>query len=89
MSLHFHESARSLTLGIEIELQVLDSSTLLLTPRANEIVEASDNPKFKQEFFQSTLEIVTGICEDVHGAKNDLVTSLQQAFEAADARELA
>jgi carboxylate-amine ligase len=88
MTLLFRENSRQLTLGIEIELQVLDKKSLLLTPRASEMVEASGSPKFKQEFFQSSLEIVTNVCSDVHEAKNDLADSIRRAIQEADRLDL-
>jgi carboxylate-amine ligase len=83
MSLAFTPSSKPLTLGVEIELQVLSSESLLLTPRADEIIAKSNNGKFKKEFFQSTLELVTGVCDDVHAVGADLSASINQAFEEA------
>lgn len=80
MALPFASHSKRFTLGVEIELQVLSQETLLLTPRANEIIGSSANPKFKQEFFQSTLELVTDVCDDVHEVKADLGQSITQAF---------
>ena len=41
-----------LTLGVEIELQLLDQDTLNLTPRANELLDAGKFIKnLKQEFY--------------------------------------
>ena len=69
-------------MGIELELQVLDQKNLLLTPRAAEIIDLVKNDAFKQEFFQSTIEIITGVCSDVHAAQHDLKNSLQKARQA-------
>jgi carboxylate-amine ligase len=69
-------------MGIELELQVLDQKNLLLTPRASEIIELVKNDAFKQEFFQSTIEIISGVCSDVHAAESDLKNSLQKARQA-------
>lgn len=61
-----------LTLGIEIELQLLDGKTLDLKPAALDVLKATDNPKIKPEIFQSMIEINTGICGDVQAAEKDL-----------------
>jgi gamma-glutamyl:cysteine ligase YbdK (ATP-grasp superfamily) len=54
-----------LTLGVEVELQILDPETLVLTPRAEEILKVlSSNKKITKEFFLSTLEINTAKCGD-------------------------
>ena len=66
MALNFQENERNLTLGVEMELQVLNADNLLLIPRSAEIIQALASPKLAKEMFRSTLEIVTGICEDVH-----------------------
>jgi carboxylate-amine ligase len=81
MHLPFQGSKQELSLGVELELQVLDGKSLLLTPRTSEIIESLDEEKFKQEFFQSTLEVVTGICNDVGEVEKDLSHSLMLVKE--------
>src|SRR5689334_1163975 len=76
--LPFPESSTALTLGVELELQVLDGSNLLLTPRANEIIDRLPGSRLKHEFFQSTLEVISGICRDVHDVRLDLAETLRQ-----------
>lgn len=80
--LPFHSSKQELSMGIELELQVLDQKNLLLTPRAAKIIELIQHDAFKQEFFQSTIEIITGVCSDVQAAEQDLKHSLQKARHA-------
>ncbi len=82
VNLPFHSSKQELSMGIELELQVLDQKNLLLTPRAAEIIDLVKNDAFKQEFFQSTIEIITGVCSDVHAAQHDLKNSLKKARQA-------
>lgn len=79
MSLKFKNNLQSLTIGVEIELQVLSKENLLLTPRAAELIHRCGNEKFKQEFFQSTLEIITGVHEYVQGIEADLQGSIDTA----------
>src|SRR5688500_3916204 len=62
----FKENERRLTLGVEMEFQVLDAVTGMLTPRALELLQLIDDPRIEKEFFMSTLEIVTGVCNDMH-----------------------
>lgn len=76
MKLLFNDNAQSLTVGAELEFQVLDSVTLQLTPRAKEIIDAVDSRKIVSEFFQSTIEVVTGICHDSKEADQDFLDSI-------------
>jgi carboxylate-amine ligase len=63
------------TIGVELEIQILDSETLELTSRAPEIlkmVPPSLKERIKQEFIQSMVEINTGICSTVAEVEKDL-----------------
>jgi carboxylate-amine ligase len=73
----FRGNEKILTLGVELEFQVLDQHALLLVPRASEIIERVDQPGIKPEFFQSSLEVVTGICDSVHDADRELKHALR------------
>ena len=81
--LEFVRSERELSIGIELELQVLDASTLLLTPRANDIIEFCKDKRVEHEFFQSTLEITTSIGEGACDIERDLQRSIRQVSLAA------
>ncbi|BCA95872.1 putative glutamate--cysteine ligase 2 [Legionella antarctica] len=74
-----------LTLGVEIELQVIDESTYNLSSRAEEVLkETAHIEKIKPEFYLSTIEIDTDICTTVHHAEDDLyhtLSSLQLATQ--------
>lgn len=76
MYLDFRRNNTALTLGVETELQVLDEQSLLLTPRAPEILEMLSHDRLTKEMFRSTLEIITGICSDVHGVREDIQRTL-------------
>jgi glutamate---cysteine ligase / carboxylate-amine ligase len=67
-----------LTLGAEIELQIIDPSTQNLTPRAEEVLKAASSlsKKIKPEFYLSTVEINSDKCSDVHEIEKDLAQSL-------------
>lgn len=79
----FHASAGP-TLGIEIELGLVDLATLRLVPAAAGVLEAlrppgsAEHPKAKHEFYASSLEIITGICRTVQDARADLLATLAQ-----------
>ncbi|MBN8828237.1 MAG: YbdK family carboxylate-amine ligase [Sphingobacteriia bacterium] len=69
----FFEPSKHLTLGVEIELQLIDPNNFNLYPKALEILKLCNNAeKIKPELFQSMLEINTGICNNVHEVKEDI-----------------
>lgn len=86
----FHSSARP-TIGVELELQILDRESLGFKNVAPDVLKAvtSDfNLKLKEEFIESMIEINTGICNDVKEAEGDLRESLsylERLLESFDA----
>ena len=94
MQIPFNPSERS-TLGIEWELQLVDVKTRELTSGAvdilNEISPAGDDelPKAKLELMQSTVEVITGICQTVSEAQQDLAQTVRVVEAAAQKRGLA
>src|SRR5688572_20233431 len=80
----FTTSAHELSLGVELELQVLDGDSLMLTPRAAEIIELCDDNNIVHEFFQSTIEIVSGIGKNAHEIQDDLRPSVFKAYLKAN-----
>lgn len=68
----FKHNEQALTIGVEMELQVLDERTLRLTPRASEIMERVQDKRLAKEMFRSTLELVSGICGSATEAHRDL-----------------
>ena len=78
-------SSRGPTLGIEWELQLIDSRTRMLRQDAREVLaalpgldESGEHPKIRYELMQSTVEVVTGICSTVSEAKQDLAATISQ-----------
>lgn len=70
-------TAGVLTLGVEIELQLINPATRNLVPRAEELLKAGQQlRKLKPEFYLSTVEINTDKCDDVHCVERDLAQSL-------------
>ncbi|WP_276366399.1 YbdK family carboxylate-amine ligase [Chryseolinea sp. H1M3-3] len=82
--LEFNSSATELSLGVELELQVLDGDSLLLTPRASEIIELCDDNNIVPEFFQSTIEIVSGVGLNAHEVQDDLRPAVYKAYIKAN-----
>lgn len=74
------------TVGIELEIQLLDPETMNLTSGSLDIFErvGSDHPRIKQELTQSTVEIITGIHETVDEAVDDLRETLRTLYEVGD-----
>lgn len=71
------QPSKPLTLGAEIELQIIDPATGNLTPRAPELLKAASHlPHVTPEFYLSTIEINTGICTNVQEVGNDLQKDL-------------
>ncbi|MDH5235237.1 MAG: YbdK family carboxylate-amine ligase [Gemmatimonadota bacterium] len=61
------------TLGVEVELQIVDRDTHELTPKAPQLISRwGDSPKVQPEIFQSMLEMSTGICRSAGDAERDL-----------------
>ena len=63
-TLPFRPSA-TMTLGVEMDLQILDADSLDLTPGAPRIfsILGDEDPRIRPEIFQSMLEVDTGVCE--------------------------
>ena len=80
----FHGSPRP-TLGVEVELQILDPQTCNLKQGSTQILDRlGDHPRVKQELTQSTVEVITGICDSVADATADLRGSMQELYSLGD-----
>ncbi|MEX1138468.1 MAG: glutamate--cysteine ligase [Bacteroidota bacterium] len=73
MPLLFHPS-ESMTLGVEMEIQVLDAKTKDLTPGSPKIFEklGGERSNIKAELMQAMIEINTGICANIQEVQRDL-----------------
>lgn len=71
--LEFEKSA-PLTLGIELEFQLIDPETRDLKPSAQAILKSigEQSQKIKSEIFQSMIEVETGVCKNAREADADL-----------------
>lgn len=67
----------TLTLGVEVELQLIDSENFNLCSRAEEVLNSvSHLEKIKPEFYLSTIEANTSKCKTVQDVEEDLYSTL-------------
>lgn len=73
------------TLGVEVELQLLDPETRNLVSGAPRIIEraAGDN-HIKPELIESTVELNTDVCRDVAEVRRDLQQRIAQLLAICD-----
>jgi carboxylate-amine ligase len=72
----FAGSARP-TLGVEWEFALVDSDTRDLSNEAAAVIaDIGDNPRVHKELLRNTIEVVTGVCDDVAEAMDDLHATL-------------
>jgi carboxylate-amine ligase len=85
----FNASPRS-SLGVEVELQLVDRESRALRSGASEILRQLEkdrgevHPKAKNELMESNLEIITGVCSTVAEARADLDATLAEVLAVAD-----
>jgi carboxylate-amine ligase len=75
------------TIGVEIELQILDAGTfdlMNIAPSVLQAIPSSQSKRIKEEFLQSMIELNTGICADVNQVERDLVESLGELRRVLD-----
>ncbi|MCU1452429.1 MAG: glutamate--cysteine ligase [Acidimicrobiales bacterium] len=95
MHIDFNSSAGP-SLGIEVELEVVDRATGALVSVASEVLAeigaahpGGEHPKAKNELFECTIEIITGVCTTVAEARADLEATLAEVRAAIEPRGLA
>jgi len=73
------------TLGVEMELQLLDPESWNLVSKSVEILDivGYDTP-IKQELTQSTVEIVTDVCKNVQEVRADLTKTFETLYEVGE-----
>src|SRR5688572_30582550 len=76
-TLSFTPSPR-MSLGVEVEVQLIDWRTHDLCPAAPRILDAlgGETARIKAEIFQPMLEINTGVCASVDDVRRDLFDAL-------------
>jgi carboxylate-amine ligase len=73
------QSSPEATVGIELELQILDRDTGDLAPGAPRLLQACEEeeiPGVSAEMLQSMIEIKSGVCKDVHQLQTELTPQL-------------
>ena len=95
MHIDFASSERC-SLGVEVELELVDLATRELRSGASDILPVlgaghpgGEHPKAKHELLESTIEIITGICSTVDEAKQDLSGTLDVVTAEASKHGLA
>lgn len=72
------------TIGVELELQIIDRQTcelLNIAPQILEDIEKTFRKRIKEEFLRSMIELNTDICETVTDVETDLRRSLRYLEE--------
>lgn len=88
--MEFNSSERS-TLGVEVEYWVVDNETGMPASLSREILGAvaephgGEHPKAKHELFESSIEVITGICETPAEACADLMGTIDELQPHLDA----
>ena len=83
----FFNSSPNPTIGVEVELQILDNRTLELASGAGDILsEFKGSLHVKEELLDSIIEINTGICNNVDEVVSDLTNYIQKASIIAEAK---
>jgi carboxylate-amine ligase len=73
------------TIGVEVELQILDNETFELASGAQNILsEFKDCIHVKEELLDSIIEINTGICNNIDEVISDLTDYIQRASIVAE-----
>ncbi|MFQ5479886.1 MAG: YbdK family carboxylate-amine ligase [Thermodesulfobacteriota bacterium] len=80
-----YNGTEDLTLGVELELQLLDSESLELASRSSHIIEALDGfgGSVKHELMRSNLEVISKKCYSVAEAEDDLSATLVPVIREA------
>ncbi len=88
----FNSSPRS-TIGVEVEYWAVDNDSGLPVPCSVEVLAEmgrgypeNEHPKAKHELFESSIEVITGICETPAEARADLEGTLAELQPLLDAR---
>ena len=84
MPIDFAHNARP-TMGVEMELHLVDPVTGELASISNTVLDEmgrghpnGEHPKAKHELFQSTVEVITGICDTPDQAAADLAGTIAE-----------
>ena len=94
MAIQFFPSERA-SVGVEMELEIVDRGTRELVSVASEILDEMGkghpegvHPSAKHELMESTIEILTGVCATVGDAQRDLARTLAEVRAHTEPRGL-
>lgn len=83
------------TIGVELELHLVDAVTGDLVSASNEVLGEmsrrfpdNEHPKAKHELFQSTVELITGVCDTPAQARADLTETFHELHDTSTRRGL-
>lgn len=80
------------TLGLEVELGIVDTDAFELSSSIEQLLAAlsdEESGRYKPELMQSCIEVNTEVCRDINDVERDLRAKLRKVQDAADARGLA
>ncbi|MFQ5640730.1 MAG: glutamate--cysteine ligase [bacterium] len=84
MKINFNGSPNP-TLGVELELQILDPETKNLVSGAQQILaKTEDSTHVKPELIQSTIELNTDVCANIAAVRVDLTERLNSLMKLCD-----
>ena len=73
------------TIGIELELALVDEETMKLSSSIETVLEQlGPSNDYKPELMQCCLEVITGVCNNVEEAGDDLREKLTRVEEITD-----
>ncbi len=94
MNIAFNQSERG-SLGVEMELSIVELDSRALRCAASEVLghlgaghPDGEHPKAKHELFESTVEIITGICSGPAEARADLAATMAEVQAQLVPRQL-
>ena len=83
----YFQNSKPFSLGVEIELQIIDKDNFNLVPKAPEIlamVPPELKERIKPEFIRSMVELNTEVCTDMNQVKENLTHLIKLAEKIAD-----
>ena len=84
MRIHFNGSPTS-TVGVEVELQIIDPETKNLVSGAPRILErVKDSTHVKPELIESTIELATDVCANIEAVRTELSERFRSLLGVCD-----
>lgn len=77
-------SSAPLTLGVELEVQLVDWRSQDLCPAAQQVLDKTSSPLIKSEIFQSMVELCTSVCQNLDDVERDMGLARQQLLNACE-----